>query len=269
MKFRSTLLLILSLLSNFAFAGKNINLANIDETMLIKLMSAQVDKDAGTSIKNVSAIFLGTPYKANRLIGSNEEKEQLVIDLGNLDCFTYLDYVESLRKSDSILTFFENVINTRYSSGQIDYLSRKHFFSDWVSENAHNVNDVTSQMSPQVNSVTKYLNRKSNGETYIQGLDIRQREITYIPGTNINDAVISKLQDGDYIGIYTNIDGLDVTHTGIFIRGNHGPVLRHASSSSVNRKVVDSPFINYVKSKPGILVYRAHDRKNITVNLAP
>lgn len=81
MKSKTNLLLILSLLSNFTFASKNINLANIDETTLINLMSAQVGKDPGTSIKNISAIFLGTPYEANRLIGSNEEKEQLVIDL--------------------------------------------------------------------------------------------------------------------------------------------------------------------------------------------
>ncbi|TMX08288.1 DUF1460 domain-containing protein, partial [Aeromonas salmonicida subsp. achromogenes] len=37
----------------------------------------------------------------------------------------------------------------------------------------------------------------------------------------------------------------------------NGPVLRNASSVSTNMKVVDSPFIDYVKNKPGILVYRA------------
>ncbi|NRD75806.1 DUF1460 domain-containing protein [Shewanella sp. VB17] len=232
-------------------------------------MSAHVGQDAGTSIKNASAIFLGTPYGANRLIGSNTEKEQLVIDLGHLDCFTYLDYVESLRQSDSMLTFFENIINTRYSSGQIDYLSRKHFFSDWISDDHHNITDVTSQISPKFNTVTKYLNQKNNGETYIAGLNMSPRKITYIRGVDVNHAVISKLKDGDYIGIYTNINGLDVTHTGIFIRDNNGPVLRHASSSSVNRKVVDSPFIDYVKSKPGILVYRAQGIKKASINLAP
>nr|WP_242397397.1 N-acetylmuramoyl-L-alanine amidase-like domain-containing protein [Aeromonas salmonicida] len=39
--------------------------------------------------------------------------------------------------------------------------------------------------------------------------------------------------------------------------GENGPVLRNASSVSTNMKVVDSPFIDYVKNKPGILVYRA------------
>jgi hypothetical protein len=33
-------------------------------------------------------------------------------------------------------------------------------------------------------------------------------------------------------------------------------VLRNASSLSSNMQVVDSPFLEYVQNKPGILVYR-------------
>ncbi|PHZ34018.1 N-acetylmuramoyl-L-alanine amidase-like domain-containing protein, partial [Yersinia kristensenii] len=81
--------------------------------------------------------------------------------------------------------------------------------------------------------------------------------VIYIPAEFINEAVVSQLKTGDYIGIYTKINGLDVTHTGIFIMTPDGPMLRNASSLKSNMKVVDSPFIQYVKDKPGIIVLRA------------
>jgi len=36
-----------------------------------------------------------------------------------------------------------------------------------------------------------------------------------------------------------------------------GPVLRNASAREANHKVVDSPFMDYVKKTPGIVVLRA------------
>ncbi|MGF1717779.1 DUF1460 domain-containing protein [Photobacterium chitinilyticum] len=255
---KTTLILLFSVfISNNTFASKNVDFAKFDEVSLISELKNNSSKDTGASIKAISSLFLGIPYYVGRLIGSNVEKEKLVVDLGKLDCFTYLDYVESFRRSKVINEFFENLIQIRYFDGDIDYLSRKHFFSDWVSGNKPNVNDVTSQVSTVTVSVTKSLNQKSDGETYIPGLAVKQRSITYIPSNAVDNSVLSLLQDGDYIGIYTNIDGLDVTHTGIFIRGSNGPVLRHASSSSKNKKVMDSKFMEYIKSKPGILVYRS------------
>jgi hypothetical protein len=72
----------------------------------------------------------------------------------------------------------------------------------------------------------------------------------------VNAQVLSQLHTGDYIGIYTNLAGLDVTHVGIFVQTAHGPMLRNASSRKENMKVVDSPFIDYVINTPGIVVLR-------------
>ena len=68
----------------------------------------------GQSIRDFSGLFLGNPYVANRLIGSSDTQEQLVVDFGGLDCFTYLDYVESLRRATSVHHFIENLMHTRY-----------------------------------------------------------------------------------------------------------------------------------------------------------
>ncbi len=77
------------------------------------------------------------------------------------------------------------------------------------------------------------------------------RDITYIPSASIDENTLSLLEEGDYIGIYTDLAGLDVTHTGIFIRGENGPVLRNASSLSSNMQVVDSPSWSMCRTSRG------------------
>ena len=158
------------------------------------------------------------------------------------------------------MSFDKKLIETRYVKNDVSYLTRRHFFSDWVSEDAPNAQDVTGTLTDETQLVSKTLNQAKDGKVYITGLHPKERDITYIPADKINDNVISNLQDGDYIGIYTPIEGLDVTHTGLFINTPDGPMLRNASSKSIYMKVVDSPFIEYVKDTPGIVVYRAIDR---------
>ncbi|MFV8985929.1 N-acetylmuramoyl-L-alanine amidase-like domain-containing protein [Serratia fonticola] len=67
---------------------------------------------------------------------------------------------------------------------------------------------------------------------------------------------VTQIDIKPYIGIYTKLPGLDVTHTGFFIMTPNGPVLRHASSRTENHKVMDSAFASYVLNTPGIVVLR-------------
>lgn len=88
-------------------------------------------------------------------------------------------------------------------------------------------------------------------------MPVVKRSITYIPSRRVDNKVVSQLRTGDYIGIYASLPGVDVTHVGVFIMTDKGPVLRNASSRKENEKVVDSPFFEYVARKPGIVVFRA------------
>ncbi|SDW07854.1 Protein of unknown function [Pseudomonas syringae] len=230
----------------------------LDSILEAKASSRNLDK--GQMIDLISGKFLGTPYRANRLRGAEHTPEQLVIDFRGLDCFTYLDYVEALRKSTSRQMFVKNLIQTRYHDGDVDFLKRKHFFTDWAySKNQNLADDITAQVSSNTVRVEKRLNERSNGKTYIPGLPVVKRSITYIPSGLVDNKVVSQLRTGDYIGIYASLLGVDVTHVGVFIMTDKGPVLRNASSRKENEKVVDSPFFEYVARKPGIVVFRAKD----------
>ncbi|MGP2469543.1 DUF1460 domain-containing protein [Yersinia sp. 2540 StPb PI] len=240
---------------------ETVSIDNYTANRITSIIEAKLEtapySNKGDVIANISAEFLGTPYEANVLIGSLTQPEQLVVDFRGLDCFTYLDYVEALRKSGSKAEFVQQVIRTRYVDADISYLHRKHFFTDWSQRSPLNAQDVTAQISTHTHTVLKNLNQKKEGGEFIPGLSAIERNIVYIPAEFINDAVVAELKNGDYIGIYTPILGLDVTHTGIFIRTAKGAMFRNASSMKGNNKVVDSPFLEYVKKTPGIVVLRA------------
>jgi hypothetical protein len=224
--------------------------------MLLAERAAHPLDDAGQAIDRMSRALLGTPYRDDTLVGSPSVPEQLVVDLQGMDCFTFADYVEALRKSTTKMTFMLNLIDTRYVDGEVAYLRRKHFFTDWAYRPFRNVDDVTARVSPRAVTVHKMLNLRSDGRAYVAGLPATYRAITFIPAAFVDAYVVNQLKTGDYIGIYATADGLDVTHVGIFVMTDRGPMLRNASSLDINRKVVDSPFVAYVAHTPGIVVLR-------------
>lgn len=210
----------------------------------------------GDRAAQVSAAFLETPYLANMLIGSPVQPEVLVANFHQVDCFTLLDYVEALMRTDEHGSFLENLAAVRYVGGDVDYLSRRHFFSDWFAVQPGNAKDVTQDVGQGYVTVEKTLNGKPGGGEYVPGLGTVRRQISYIPAPSIDEAVIARLQTGDYVGVYSPLAGLDVTHVGIVVKNDKGVWFRNASSQAGSMKVVDAPFMAYMASKPGMIVLR-------------
>lgn len=203
----------------------------------------------------LSGKFLGTPYAGNTLGGASGETERLTVDLSGVDCFTYIDYVESLRLSGSFGEFKRNLVKTRYKDGAVRWENRKHFFSDWVNGDDKNARDVTRETGGDATvTVTKELNRKTDGSLWLPGLAAVKRDVSYVPSGKLSPPVLQEIKTGDYLGIYSDKDGLDVSHTGIAIRKNGAVYLRHAST--VHGKVLDEELAAYMKNKPGLLVYK-------------
>jgi hypothetical protein len=211
----------------------------------------------GDRIHYISDKFLNIQYKAATLAGSINAPEALVINLAGVDCFTFIDYIESMRISDSFSQFRGNLIKVRYCSGIVAFKNRHHFFSDWRECSTNLVEDVTDYISNS-KSITaiKSLNKKEDGTLYVQGIPVTERDITYIASGDVDSAVVDKLNIGDYVGIYSKKQGLDVSHVGILIKRENSIYFRNASSAGHHKKVIDEDFRAYIEDKPGIVVLR-------------
>ncbi len=210
-------------------------------------------KDEGLRIAFISEKFIGTPYKGHTLIGGPETPEGLVVNLGGVDCFTYLDYVSAMRLSGSFAAFKENLKKIRYKSGKVSYEGRNHFFTDWAEYNP-SVYDATREVGGgKAVEVKKSLNLKEAGTYILPGIAPVERVIAYIPKDAVDEGVVGRLKTGDYAGIYSERAGLDVTHAGIVIVKDK-VYLRHASSKE--KKVADEELMKYISGKPGLIVLR-------------
>ena len=221
-----------------------------------QILQSMLDAGSDRSAAAVSGRFLGTPYGANTLVGSAEVPEELVVDLQQVDCFTYADYVEALKRAGSRDEFINSLIAVRYKTGVVSFANRKHFFTDWAAAAPAVATDVTESLSDNGIRTSKTLNAKDSGGVYLPGLPVVERAVTYLPSAQVDSDVISRLRTGDYIGAYAEDGGLDVTHVGIFIDTDDGPVFRNASSLSANNSVVDTPLAEYLNTVPGVVVLR-------------
>jgi hypothetical protein len=213
-------------------------------------------RDAGSRIEFLSGHFLDIVYAEESLTGSNDTPEVFTINLEAVDCFTFIEYVEAMRLSNSYPEFELKLKMVRYNSGEVSFESRNHFFTDWREFNP-NVYDATQEIGGGSGmTVVKRLNEKEDGKYFLPGIRPVDREISYIPSDAIAESAIRRLRTGDYAGIYSPLTGLDVSHAGIIIVRKEGFYLRHASSQKRYRKVVDQDFNNYMAQKPGLIVLR-------------
>lgn len=236
------------------------------QTSLGKWTQAKLDKilsessrlnDPGARIDFLSGLFVNVNYKDSTLIGDIRTPEVLVINLKEVDCFTYIDYVEAMRLSGSYPEFKENLKKVRYKDGKIAFENRKHFFTDWREFNPEFVFDCTKKIGGRkTRSVIKVLNEIQKGIYFLEGIPAEKREIFYIPSEAVDRKVTDRMMNGDYAGIYTGIQGLDVSHVGIIIKKGKSVYLRHASSDRQKNKVVDDDLKKYISDKPGLIVLR-------------
>lgn len=255
----STLCLFCLLSSVALCAERNlVNLGRWSKTELAQIISTAPPTEApGDRIVAISRHFLDSPYVADTLIGGPQKAEQLVINLAGFDCFTFLDVIEALRRAADVSDFPEQLQQVRYRGGQVAYKNRRHFFSDWVAGDAAMICDVTTTVGQgRTQVVGKQLNLKDDGTRWLPEILVTRREVSYIPTSKIDLDVLSALQAGDYVGIYSHHAGLDVSHTGLIVKGKESVMLRHASSRDKAKRVVDIDLLEYLQGKSGLVVYR-------------
>ena len=219
--------------------------------------------DTGERIDYISRQFLNTPYKESSLTGSLSVPEVLTINLEGMDCMTFIEYVEAMRLSGSYAEFTENLLMVRYRNGEVAYKSRRHFFTDWIGYTPQTVQDVTTIIGGIKSvKVRKKLNLNSDGTYILPGICITEREISCLPVDATDNIVIERFKTGDYAGIYSRRDGLDVTHTGIIVKGEGEIYLRHASSRRDTYRIIDEELTNYLTRKDGLIILRPGNSVN-------
>ena len=238
-------------------AGDSKSLHPQDALIAKILREAAGNMSSSDRITSISSHFLGTPYLANSLIGSPAETEQLVLRLDGFDCFTFLDTVEALRRSNTAGDFPEQMVQVRYRDGKVSYENRRHFFSDWVSDHGPLIKDVTAIVSQgRAIYVDKTLNARASGAFWVPGIDVVPRTIAYIPASEVDETLLVALEPGDYVGVFSQRPGLDVSHTGLIVKTGATVMLRHASSREGVRRVIDEELDAYMHGKTGLIVYR-------------
>lgn len=188
--------------------------------------------------------LLGRPYVAHTLEGENE---MLTINIDQLDCTTFVETLYALTRTtlngrDSWRDYASNLENLRYRNGEMtDYSSRLHYISEWIVNNRGrgNLVEVTSDiptadhMVKNINFMTthkdSYASLKDNPEMVekIRNFEIgyRNHRMPYIKKQWLNRKdVKAAFKAGDFVGLVTKVEGLDISHLGIVYKDEAGQI---------------------------------------------
>lgn len=220
--------------------------------------------------------LLGIPYVAGTL--ETNETEQLVINLRELDCTTFVENVTALsiciqNKTCTFGDFCKTLTRIRYRDGIIDqYPSRLHYFTEWLINNRDKklitlISDSigNAPYTPLVNFMSTHPDKYkalSNPE-FVKEIAraenlISSQKLKFITKDHI-EQVEEQIHDGDIIALATKINGLDISHVGIAIHYNQRLHMIHASSTLKKVVMTDKPLSDYlagIQHNTGILVGR-------------
>lgn len=225
----------------------------------------------------IGRYFLETPYVGGTL--DINPQEELVVNLREFDCVTFVDNVIALARLDkyeeqSIPQFQKNLQEIRYRNGKIvDYTSRLHYSSDWLYEMTclNFLEDITKEKGgiPFPNKVSfisqnwkKYPALIQDSTLITKIIDIEKtingRAYYYIPKEKVLPFA-GQIKTGDIILITTKKKGLDTAHVGIAIENEGQIYLLHASVSDKKVSITTETLPDYLQritSHSGIMIGR-------------
>ena len=198
----------------------------------------------------------GTPYVAHTLEG---DKEMLTINIDELDCTTFVETLYALTRTTlngrySWRDYAHHLEDLRYRRGEMgDYSSRLHYISDWIIDNSNrgNLIDVTSDIKCVRYKIKNINYMSTHRDSYpsladdaiyekIKNFEIgyRNHRFPYIKKESLNSKdVKAVVRRGDFVGLVTRIDGLDISHLGIVELDAEGNIVL-LDASSIGKKVM-------------------------------
>lgn len=221
----------------------------------------------------------GTPYVAHTLEG---ETEMLTINIDELDCTTFVETLYALVKTTingrySWRDYAHHLEDLRYRHGNMgDYSTRLHYMSDWIIDNSSrgNIEDVTGEISCVRYKVKTIDYMSTHRDSYpslkddaifekVKNVEVgyRNHRFPYIKKENLNsDAVKKVVKRGDFVGLVTRMEGLDLSHLGIVEKDERGNLVL-LDASSIGKKVMLEPvdmktMLMKRKSNEGVRFFR-------------
>lgn len=221
------------------------------------------------------------PYVAKTL--EKNRREQLVVNLRQLDCTTYVETVTALtlcmkHRQYAFSDYCRYLRLLRYEGGEVDYVHRLHYFSSWISDNTL-MGFVSEPNTPQeafeatqhlrINYMSTHVGQYPMLVANPAWVDaIRKTEqalsgtdVVYIPKQKLSNTPLywDAIKDGDIIAICTNKRGLDTSHIGIAVWHIDGVHLLNASM--IHKRTIEEPMTmqQYMQKHPsqtGIRVVR-------------
>lgn len=270
------LIFIINLSAQAVYTQKDVEVCN--QKFELAVSKSLAEKPINEVIVELGKSFLGTDYEAHTL--EKGEKEELIINLTGLDCYTYMESLIALARCiKSGDTSFENytkeIESLRYRNGVMgDYPTRLHYASDWLYDVAKRgfIKDITKEIGGEVfeNNVNfmsthpeSYKFLKNNDE-FVKAIaetekEISAREYFYIPQDEI-ESIEDEIQEGDLLMFTTSIKGLDIAHNGIAVKMDDGRIhVMHAPQVGTKVQISDKPLPDYVKAvkkQNGLIVAR-------------
>jgi hypothetical protein len=210
----------------------------------------------------VAKSFLEKPYTAHTL---EQSPEKLVCNLKEFDCFTFVESILAITASKHGRKVYSEYVNNlqqmRYRKGQInDYGSRLHYFLEWKLQNENRglFVDVTAQLGTHRSSYSGLQDEAVFEQVLKVETTLSQASWHKIPKEKVA-AVEAQLQEGDIVGITSNIAGLDFNHEGFVVKKDNRAYLLHASSDAKKIVISADPLTTYlqkIKKHDGIVVLR-------------
>lgn len=224
--------------------------------------------------------FLGTEYVAHALEVPGPER--LVVNMRGLDCVSFYEnalvLARCIKKNTMTFDSYRSELTfVRYRGGVINgYTSRLHYTSDYFFD-GHKKGiwtNVTKDLGGIPYEKTlhfmsthpeSYRQLKENPE-FVEIIRAQEQEITardhfYIPKEKVRN-VEESILSGDILGITTDIEGLDTSHTGIAVRQNGQLHLMHAPLAGKKVEITALTLAKYLernKRQTGLLIVRANE----------
>ena len=198
----------------------------------------------------------GTPYVAHTLEG---ESEKLTINIDELDCTTFVETLYALVRTTlngrySWRDYAGHLEDLRYRRGEMgDYSSRLHYISDWIIDNSNrgNIVDVTSDIKCARYKIKNINYMSTHRDNYpsladdaifekIKNFEIgyRNHRFPYVKKESLNSKEVKAVvRRGDFVGLVTRIEGLDISHLGVVELDSEGNIVL-LDASSIGKKVM-------------------------------